>query len=199
MTSSDRSDRRVVYQGQHLHFYRVASGWEYVRRSHATSGVTIVALTDSHRLVLIEQHRVPLDRHVIELPAGLVGDTGDLGAEDVVAAVRRELEEETGYECAEVTFLCRGSTSPGLADEINHVYLAQRLRRVDSTRGDVHHEDGSITHATARGIPEEGEQILVHEVPLDSVTPWLERQRDDGKIIDLRVYVGLFFARELSP
>ena len=44
---------------------------------NATGAVVIVAMTEERRLVLIEQFRIPVACRVIELPAGLVGDTPD--------------------------------------------------------------------------------------------------------------------------
>ncbi len=164
-----------------------------MQRVRSTEGVTIVAVTDKpeRRLILTEQFRPPFGRTVIELPAGLVGDSG---AEAVESAIKRELREETGFECKEIKFLCFGSTSPGLTDETNYVYQALYLTRIDDDDDDIHHADGSVTHAAIRGEVSEGERITVHEVPLQSVSPWLEQQIHAGKIVDLRVYAGLAFA-----
>lgn len=46
---------------------------------------------DSEKLVLVKQFRVPINDYIYELPAGLID-----GDEDIEAAVRRELKEETG-------------------------------------------------------------------------------------------------------
>ena len=43
------------------------------------------------KLVLINQYRVPINKHIYELPAGLVDNN-----EDAETSVRRELKEETG-------------------------------------------------------------------------------------------------------
>jgi hypothetical protein len=42
-------------------------------------------------------------------------------------------------------------------------------------------------------LREEGERIVVHEVPLTTVIPWLARQQELGAVVDLKVYAGLFF------
>ena len=178
-----------VYRGKHLEFFRTASGWEYVGRANSSNGVTVVALTEESRLLLVEQKRAPLNKAVIELPAGLVAPH-----EDDAVALRRELVEETGYTCSVVRFLCSGATSPGLTDEKNSLYFASGLTSVGGPRGDRPSEDGSIRHAEVRGLREEGERIVVHEVPLGAVIPWLARQQERGAVIDLKVYAGLFFA-----
>jgi ADP-ribose pyrophosphatase len=178
-----------VYRGRHLEFFRTASGWEYVGRAGSSNGVTIVAVTDEARLLLVEQKRAPLNGAVIELPAGLVAPS-----EDEASALRRELVEETGYTCSSVRFLCSGATSPGLTDEKNSLFLAVGLTPVDGSQGDLRFEDGSVRHSRVRGLWEEGESIVVHEVPLDAVISWLGRQQEFGTVVDLKVYAGLFFA-----
>ena len=45
---------------------------------------------------------------MIELPAGLVGDIAGAEDEDLEIAGMRELEEETGYRPARMTFLAAG-------------------------------------------------------------------------------------------
>ena len=45
------------------------------------------------KIVLINQYRVPINKHIYELPAGLV-DKG----EETEIAVKRELKEETGLD-----------------------------------------------------------------------------------------------------
>ena len=52
------------------------------------------------------------------------------GEEPIVTA-RRELEEETGYGAHEFTFLQAFATSPGFADEIIHIFVAQDLYQIE--------------------------------------------------------------------
>lgn len=127
---------------------------------------------------------------MIELPAGLVGDAG---SETVETALRRELQEETGYTCEGFKLLCEGPTSPGLSSEISSVYQAVGLTRLTCDDNDDIGPDGSVTHAAIRGVVEEGERIVVHEVPCDTILPWLNEAIKNGKSVDLRVYVGLAF------
>ena len=48
---------------------------------------------------------------------------------------KRELEEETGYECESLELLNSFYTSPGFADEIVHVYLAKGLTKKEDAAG----------------------------------------------------------------
>ena len=84
--------------------------------------VAIIALTNEGKLVVVEQYRKALDRSIVEIPAGKLEP-----GEEPATTARRELEEETGYGCRELTYLQAFYTSPGFADEIIHVFLAQGL------------------------------------------------------------------------
>jgi ADP-ribose pyrophosphatase len=189
---ADHGDE-LVYRGMHLHFFRASNGWEYVQRTNAIRGVTIVAITNELKILFVEQFRTPLQKFVIELPAGLVDP-----AEDEINAVRRELTEETDYECNTAKLLCKGTTSPGLTDEQNSIYLASEVRRIHNLPEDLPSEWGSTRHSKMHGVKEEGERIIVHEVPVHSVITWLAHKQSQGKVIDLRIYAGLFFASK-SP
>jgi len=77
--------------------------WECAeRKTRGSSGIDAVAVlalirskTNAFPLstVIIEQYRPPIDKFIIELPAGLVD-----GGETAEQAAIRELEEETGYK-----------------------------------------------------------------------------------------------------
>src|SRR3546814_2799869 len=78
--------------------------WESVSRARGIHAAVILAIeeaADGRHVILVEQYRVPLKRHCLELPAGLVGDEG--AAEVNESAAQRELEEETGYRSEEHT------------------------------------------------------------------------------------------------
>jgi ADP-ribose pyrophosphatase len=92
--------------------------------------VAILAVTDEKKLVVVEQFRKALERTIVEIPAGKL----EKGEEPAVCA-RRELEEETGYECKNLEWLTSFYTSPGFADEILHVYLATGLSKKENPAG----------------------------------------------------------------
>ena len=67
------------------------------------------------KLVLINQYRVPINKHIYELPAGLVDNN-----EDAETSVRRELKEETGLDLISINKINSKDKlylSPGMTDE----------------------------------------------------------------------------------
>lgn len=89
--------------------------------------VAVLAITADHKIVLVEQYRKALDRSIIEIPAGKI----EPGEDRELTAIR-ELEEETGYGSRKFTYLQSFATSPGFANEIIHMYLAQELYKVEN-------------------------------------------------------------------
>lgn len=85
--------------------------------------VAVIALLDG-KLLVVEQFRKPLDKAQVEIPAGKLEP-----GEDPLEAAGRELEEETGYRAARLSHLQSFSTSPGFADEIVHLYVAEELEK----------------------------------------------------------------------
>lgn len=84
--------------------------------------VAVMAITDDNRLVVVRQFRKPLERTIVEIPAGKL----EPGEEPVVCA-HRELEEETGYTTQTMQHVASCYTSPGFANEIIHLYRTNGL------------------------------------------------------------------------
>ena len=91
--------------------------------------MAVLALTPENKIVLVEQYRKPMERALVEIPAGKL----EPGEKPEVTAVR-ELEEETGYECNRLDHIISFYTSPGFADELIHLYLATGLRKKENPR-----------------------------------------------------------------
>lgn len=171
----DQTTPQILFAGNYLRLMR-RGNWEYVDRTNVSGIVGIIALTDDAKLLLVEQFRPPVNCFVIELPAGLVGDVRGQENEDLLAGARRELLEETGYEAQNMIVIASGPVSAGLSSELITLVRATGLKKTAAGGGDV------------------GESITLHEIPLADVPRWLNQQAAQGKLIDLKVYAGLYFA-----
>ena len=159
---------------------RIREGWEYVDRPTAEGLVGIIPVTDAGEIIFIEQYRPPVQARVIELPAGASGDAAALRGESLLAAAQRELEEEAGYRARTWREVARGCTSPGLTEEVMTWYLATGLERIGAGGGDEH------------------EAIDVHPVPLANAVQWLKGREQAGCLIDLKVWMALWFAERAA-
>ena len=154
--------KETLYQGKYLNMVREGR-WEFCERANNTGVVMVFASTAERKVLLVEEFRPPIGQRCLCFPAGL---SGDEGPESDASAARRELLEETGYEAGEIRFLFHGPSSPGLTSESLSFYLATNLRRV------------------ATGAGRGGENITVHEVPLDDIDAWLAAQVKRGIAIN---------------
>lgn len=178
--SKQNNTEVVIATGKYL-LLKQRNGWEYVERRQVSGIVGILAVTEDRKLVLVEQYRSALDKRVIEIPAGLAGDLEGAENEAFVEAARRELLEETGYEAGEMEYLTEGPASAGLSTEIITFFHARDLRKVAAGGGDM------------------SEEIVVHEVPIDTLPGWLAEKRREGCAVDYKVYTALYFEGLANP
>lgn len=88
--------------------------------------VAILAVTDGGEAYFVRQYRKPVEKELLEIPAGKL----DAGEGPDACAVR-ELGEETGMAAAEMRRIAFFYSSPGFASEKLYIYLATGLRPVD--------------------------------------------------------------------
>jgi ADP-ribose pyrophosphatase len=172
---ADDRPLEVLAEGKYLRFLS-EGGWEYVMRPHSTGVVVIVAITPARELILVEQHRVSVHASVVELPAGLVGDTSALRGETLETAAYRELIEETGFQAEKMVELGSGPISVGVSSEVVTFFHAQNLRRVGPGGGD------------------DTEDIAVHVVPLPDLRAFLAERQRAGRLVDPKIFSGLYLA-----
>lgn len=84
------------------------------------------------KLILIENYRYPIDKKVIELPAGFI-DEGESPEE----AAERELEEETGFVLKDCQKLCEYYPVASLNDQKAHLYVGSAEKG-----GCINHDTG---------------------------------------------------------
>ena len=122
----------LIFDGKILHLYRddirLPDGnpaeREVVRHVGA---VCVIPVLDDGRVVMERQYRYPVDRVILEIPAGKL-DSKD---EDRLSAAKRELQEETGYTAEEWTDLGDYYPAAAYTDERISLYLAKGLKQGD--------------------------------------------------------------------
>ena len=165
-----RLDSALAYDGDFLKIskdtVRLPDGQtatrEYIRHPGA---VVILPVFDDGRVLMERQFRYPLDRVMIELPAGKI-DAG----EDTLLCAKRELQEETGYTASDWQFVCTIHNAIAYSDEHLEIYLARGL-----VEGPAQLDDGEFLEtfvATPKAL--------------------LEMVRQ-GEITDVKTIIGIFW------
>ncbi|HMH70304.1 MAG TPA: NUDIX hydrolase [Candidatus Saccharimonadales bacterium] len=84
--------------------------------------VIVVAIQDD-QVVMIDQHRYPINRTTLEFPAG-----GIDGTENPLEAAKRELKEETGYEASDWEDVGQFYEIVSISRQPGHLFIARNLR-----------------------------------------------------------------------
>ena len=172
---SPHAKRIILKEGKFMRLVKKGK-WEFAERNNCSGIVIIVAITDEKKVIFVEQYRPPVDKRVIEFPAGLVNDECYPKIESVAAAAKRELLEETGYQAQKIIQLLEGPVSSGSSGDLVTMVLAKGLRKV-SAGGGVDHD----------------ESIIVHEINLKNVDSWLRKMEGKGYLVEPKIYTGLYF------
>lgn len=89
-------------------------------------GVVVLAEVEEDLIPFVRQHRYPMNRELLELPAGKL----DAGEEPAISAAR-ELEEETGFQPRDLRHVLSFYSSPGFCDELLYLFHTQAVVRTD--------------------------------------------------------------------
>jgi ADP-ribose pyrophosphatase len=123
--------RKLFYQGRKFAFevnrYRlpnkVEGELECIRHP---GGALVVPVTADGQLIVLRQYRFSVMRRILEFPAGTV----EIG-EDPAQTAEREVQEETGYQAAELKKIGEILLAPGYSDEVIYVFMATGLEKLE--------------------------------------------------------------------
>jgi ADP-ribose diphosphatase len=133
--------------------------------------VAVVPLHEDGSVTLVRQYRPAVDRHLLEVPAGI----RDVDGEPPELTARRELQEETGLVAERVEPLVGFYNSPGFCDQETLLFVATGLQA------------GEASPAGAEERFMEVERVALAE--LDDLT----RRR---VLVDAQTLIGLQLVRE---
>jgi ADP-ribose pyrophosphatase len=136
--------------------------------------VNVIALTPDDRIILIRQYRHGSDEVTLEIPGGIL-DEGE-APED---AARRELREETGFDCEELTVIGRVRPNPALFDNWAYTVLARCSAPAGEASFDEH-EEIEVELVDAGRIDEMlGSGAITHALVVDAFL-WYRLHREKG-------------------
>jgi ADP-ribose pyrophosphatase len=164
-------DRELLFKGLVVNIEQMQvrvgnKGWHTYQIVRHPGGVGVLPVHPDGTVSLIRQLRPAVDSFMLELPAGRL----DPGEEPAQCGLR-ELAEETGIIAGKLESLGIIHPSPGVFDEVVHLFLATEL-----TQGEPD--------------PEHYEDIEVANLPLQKAV----RMAIEGEITDGKTAMALFRA-----
>ncbi len=159
---------KMIYDGRKLRLYKdeveLPDGRHTFREVVSHPGaVAVVPVTEEGDVFLVKQFRYAIRSELYEIPAGTI----EKGENPEQCAVR-ELREEAGLNAGKMEKLGQFYTSPGVMDELMHIYRATEL--------------------TAPGYePEEGIEVVKMKLgqAIDKIKT--------GEIADAKTICGIFW------
>ena len=172
------SDNWYTLKTTSFDFLRSNGQWQTQHREtyDRGNGATLLPYNLAKRtVVLVKQFRYPAyvngyDDLMIEAAAGLLDNASPENR------IRAEAEEETGYRLGEIKKVFEAFMSPGSVTEKLHFFVAEY--------------ESSMQVGSGGGIADEGEDIEVLELPIDSALAMIA----DGGIADAKTIMLLQYA-----
>ena len=161
-------DRTVIYNGKiidlEIHDVELPDGNTSKRELVYHNGaVAVCAITPENEVLLVKQYRKPVEKPLLELPAGKLEED-----EEREEAAKRELEEETGYIAKDLELITNMYGSPGFSNEKLTIYFADQL-----SEGTLNLDDDEF--------------VELHKVPVKDIKALL----DSNEIEDAKTIIGL--------
>lgn len=117
----------MIYEGKILNLRKdkvtvIGDKTSYREIIEHHGGVTMAAVTEDGKMLMVKQYRKPAGKVMLEAPAGKL-EKGEVPREAAI----RELKEETGYTAENVRELCSFYPSVGYSQEKLTIYLCTGL------------------------------------------------------------------------
>ena len=134
-------ESETVYRTPIFDLHRRAS--HHPRRGHrdffvleAPPWVNIIPVTPGNEVVMVRQYRHGIGAFTLEIPGGMK----DPEDRDPMAAARREMLEETGYDSADIVALGQVHPNPAIQPNYCHFFAARGARKVQRQQLDANEE-----------------------------------------------------------
>ena len=115
----------------------------------------VIPVDADGNVYLVRQFRAPVDRVLLEIPAGKL----DFKGEDRLEAAKRELREETGLTAENWLHLNDMLTTVGFCDECISIFLARGL-----CTGDSDPDDDEFLNVVKMPLDEALEMVMSNEI-----------------------------------
>ena len=150
----------LIFDGKVVHLYvdRIAlpNGVEGIREYVRHVGaVAVLPLTEAGEVICVRQYRYAHGVVMTEIPAGKL----DNREEDHVEAALRELREETGAQCEQLTYLGLFRSTPAILDEKIDLYLAEGL-----TFGETDPDEDEFLEIVKTPLTELVDRVMAGEI-----------------------------------
>ena len=168
----DTINSEIVYEGPifkiRKHRVNTVAGESVRDVLEHNGGVVMIAKTDDGKILMEKQFRKPLEKVILELPAGKLE-----AGEDPLEAAKRELAEETGYRAQSVEYLMTYTPTCGYSNEYLHIYFCKDLVPGEKNLDDT-------------------EAIDVIEYSTEELMSMIM----SGEIMDGKTIIGILYAKE---
>lgn len=174
MDEIKKGEQRLLCQGKYISFNKVnmqfpdgaTAEWDLI---HHNGAAAMIAKRPDGKILMIHQYRPGEDRVILEIPAGGINP-----GEDPMTAAIREMQEETGAVCENVSLLITVMPSPAYNDEKVTVYC------------------GNITSFTETN-PDENEYVSAEAFTIEELVNLIM----SGEIRDSKTIAAVFAYREV--
>lgn len=161
--------------------YRKKNGeWEVQEREayDRGNGATILLINKNRKsVILTKQFRMPTFLNGNDTGLLIESCAGLLEKDHPLDCIKKETEEETGFQVSKVEKVFEVYMSPGSVTEILHFFIAEY--------------DNSMKISEGGGVEKEQEEIEVMEVPMQTALEMI----DSGEIRDAKTILLLYHVR----